>query len=308
MNAIASSLPSAPSDQPVPLMDPVAVDRWWAMRRAGGAWLHDEVGRRMAQRIGWIKQPPEHWLDWDPVHGGLLAHAAARDACTAAKSWVRTPAHRAAVRAASPSGRLQRLLALGAPSVLPADRPVDMVWANMVLHQVHRPEPLMAAWNRHLKVGGFLMMSCLGPDSLTEVTSAYRNWRGLPAHHPFTDMHDWGDLLVQAGFAEPVMDVERLTLTYASLDVLLRDLRLAGRNLHSERDAVTRGRGWLAQWRQVLGEALPKNEDGHWCVTAEIIYGHAFKPVPRIRVASQSTISVDAMRAMLRTRPTNEKR
>src|SRR5437667_54375 len=76
------------------------------------------------------------------------------------------------------------------------------------------PQALLAGWHQALKVGGFLMFSCLGPDTARELREVYAQLGWPPAGHELTDMHDWGDMLVQTGFAEPVMDMERITLTY----------------------------------------------------------------------------------------------
>jgi malonyl-CoA O-methyltransferase len=100
----------------------------------------------------------------------------------------------------------------------------DMVWANMALHVSAQPQALLRQWHQALAVDGFVMFSCLGPDTLHELHAIYQK-RGWPApSHAFTDMHDWGDMLVAAGFAEPVMDMERLTLTYANPQALLAEL------------------------------------------------------------------------------------
>ena len=110
-----------------------------------------------------------------------------------------------------------------------------MVWANMCLHNHADPLALMQQWHSHLATDGFLMFSCLGPDTLQQLRAVYAA-NGWPEPcHQFTDMHDWGDMLVQAGFAEPVMDMERITLTYSSPESLLQELRELGRNLHMNR-------------------------------------------------------------------------
>ena len=151
-----------------------------------------------------------------------------------------------------------------------------MLWANMVLHDAAAPEALIAQWHRALATDGFLMFSCLGPDTLRELRGLYQALGWPPAGHEFTDMHDWGDMLVHAGFAEPVMDMERITLTYETPARLLQDLRELGRNLHPQRFAALRGRAGSRQlereWR-TAGRAA----QGRLALTFEIIYGHAMK-------------------------------
>ena len=121
----------------------------------------------------------------------------------------------------------------------------------------------------------------------------------MPAHE-FTDMHDWGDMLVHAGFAEPVMDMEKITLTYASPDKLLEDLRSMGRNFHVDRFGGLRGKVWLKQLHSVLLSLAKPDEDGRLALTFEVVYGHALKPQPRLKVASESQIGLDDMRQMLK--------
>ena len=160
---------------------------------------------------------------------------------------------------------------------------------------------LLQQWQQALAVDGFVMFSCLGPDTLRELADIYRA-HGWPApSHDHTDMHDWGDMLVQSGFAEPVMDMERLTLTYASADRLLEDLRRMGRNLRRDRFPALRGRTWLAQLHQALLALAKPSTDGRLVLTIEVIYGHALKAAPRSKVSETTTVSLQDMRAMLKT-------
>jgi malonyl-CoA O-methyltransferase len=144
------------------------------------------------------------------------------------------------------------------------------------------------------------MFSCLGPDTLRELRELYAALGWPPPSHDFTDMHDWGDMLVHGGFAEPIMDMERITLTFDSPGRLLAELRELGANLHPERFAALRGRGWRQRLEAQLAGRLA-GPDGRLALTFEIVYGHAFKPAPRLKVSEQSSVSLGDMRAMLRT-------
>ena len=159
------------------------------------------------------------------------------------------------------------------------------------------PRDVLAQWRRLLSPDGFVMFSVLGPGSFPELRSLYQARGWAPPCHAFTDIHDWGDMLHQAGFADVVMDAECLTLTFATPQRLLQELREMGHNLSSGRSGITRARGWLQQWYEAVQTlALP---DGQLPLTFEIIYGHAFKPAPRVRVAEHSSVSLQDMRAML---------
>jgi malonyl-CoA O-methyltransferase len=172
-----------------------------------------------------------------------------------------------------------------------------MLWSNMSLHAEDDPAQTVKAWHRMLAVDGFLMLSSLGPDTAKELREIYADRGWGPAAHPLTDMHDWGDLLVNTGFAEPVMDMERIVLSFSSAQRALQELQGIGRNLHPQRMQGLRGRVWHAQLLQSL-EALRK-PGGEIELTFEVIYGHAFKPAPRLKVSAESAISMRDMRAML---------
>jgi malonyl-CoA O-methyltransferase len=162
------------------------------------------------------------------------------------------------------------------------------------------PQALIAQWQQALAVDGFLMFSCLGPDTLRELRAAYAQAGWPPPAHEFTDMHDWGDMLVASGFAEPVMDMERITLAFETPARLLQELRELGANLHPARFPGLRGRGWRQELEALLERHL-RGPDGQLTLTFEIIYGHAMKPLPRPRMGEQSAVSLEDMRAMLQS-------
>jgi malonyl-CoA O-methyltransferase len=164
-------------------------------------------------------------------------------------------------------------------------------------------------WHAALAVDGYVMFSCLGPDSLQELRHLYAQNGWPPPSHSFTDMHDWGDLLVQAGFAEPVMDMERITLTYPDASAVLADLRDLGRNLSPSRHPVCRSRAWGQGLQQAMASPdspLLSTQAGRLKLTFEVIYGHAFKPTPRARVASKTEVPLQDLKAMLGRRPTRD--
>ncbi|WP_332743871.1 biotin synthase [Hydrogenophaga sp.] len=285
-------------------MDPGAAQRW--LNRAGAAspWLHEEVGSRMADRLPWFREQPASWLHWEPVQGGLEVHRKLRGMLPDATCHVmarRLPEVLEATREA-PTRSWNPLHWGRATGPTPAttDTRVRMVWANMALHMEPLPQTLLAQWHQQVETDGFLMFSCLGPDSLKELRALYAE-HGWPAPaHAFTDMHDWGDMLVHAGFAEPVMDMERITLSYSGAAPLLAELRALGHNLSDQRFGACRSRLWHARLCAMIEAGLPRAPDGRLTLTFEIIYGHAFKPVPRVPMATSTSLAVDDMRAMLR--------
>ena len=292
-------------NQRPPTLDPIAAAR--LARRAlpavaASPWLHEEVARRMQERLEWIRLQPKAWAHWDPLRGGLEAHAllAARYPQSRAYLVEADPARaRAAARQLAPAW--WKLWSGPRPQgVIEApEGGVDMIWANMALHLAADPQALIGRWHRALATDGFLMFSSFGPDTLRELRALYAALAWPPAGPEFTDMHDWGDMLVNAGFAEPVMDMERITLTWTSADALLAELRGLGANLHPQRFPALRGRAWLSRLRQELTRALA-DDQGRLALTFEIIYGHAVKPAPRLKVAPESAVSLQDMRSLLR--------
>ena len=114
-------------------------------------------------------------------------------------------------------------------------------------------------------------------------------------------MHDWGDMLVAAGFAAPVMDMERITLTWSAPAPLLAELRGLGRNLHPARFGGLRTPGWRRRLEQALSRHLREpTADGRLALDFEIVYGHAFKPPPRRTAGADQHIGLDSMRDMLK--------
>jgi len=284
-----------------PTIDPVAAQRWHRAAPAHSPWLHEEVARRMEDRLQWIRLEPKAWADWEPVRGGLAAHALIERRYPRAQSWIVGNETRQASSAAVSDTRpwWRRLSAPVLRHGPVADGAVQMLWANMALHMSAQPQALIGEWHRALAPEGFLMFSCLGPDTLRELRAVYGELGWPPAAHEFTDMHDWGDMLVHAGFAEPVMDMERITLTWETPQRLLAELGELGTNLHPARFAALRGKGWKSLLHDEMAQRL-RQPDGRLALTFEIIYGHAFKPAPTVRVSGESAVSLQDMRSILR--------
>jgi malonyl-CoA O-methyltransferase len=297
-------------EQPVPSLDPVASQRWWQRDRQHSPWLHDTIAQRMVERIDCFRTSPASWLHVEPMLGGLAGHRLLRQRLPQARVVVYSHNMAAALRATQESltrwylpwtwGRSFR------PARADAQQPVALVWANMLLHLTPEPQALMRLWLQHLQPEGFVLFSCLGPDSLRELRQVHAQMGWPPPHHDFTDMHDWGDMLVQVGFAEPVMDMERITLTYSHATALLDDLRSMGRNLSTQRTAHLQGRAGRERWLAAVEAHLPRDDQGRLTLTLEIIHGHAAKAPPRVPLSATATVSVEDMRAMLRPKSLKE--
>jgi len=167
-----------------------------------------------------------------------------------------------------------------------AAQSVELVWSNMALHWAADPLAALREFHRVLAVEGLLMFSTLGPDTLAELRSA----AGAARVHPFADMHDLGDMLVAAGFAEPVMDMERVTLVYADGDALLADLRASGQTCAlTGRARGLAGRGFLANLQARLAA---QQHGGKLPVSYEVVYGHAWKAALKRTADGRSVIKI----------------
>lgn len=279
------------------------------LARADSApWLHQEVARRMAERLPVIRQAPTQWLDWWGFTGAGAAVVQA--------VW---PQARRQVVEPTPAlqARSQQLLAApwwswGArrqaaaqPVLLSAEVPAgqaQMLWANLVLHSAANPAASFAAWHRALAVDGFLMFSSFGPDTLRELRGVYAD-AGWPAPHPpFVDMHDLGDMLVHVGFADPVMDQETIQLNWSSPQALLAELRALGGHLGADRHPGLRTPRWRAQLLHAL--AARADPQGRITMRFELVYGHAYKAAPRPARGAPAVVSLEALRASLPKRAT----
>jgi malonyl-CoA O-methyltransferase len=273
-------------------------------RAATAPWLHGEAARRMAERLAVIRLQPREIIDWGAFLGdsrALLAQAYPQARLQAVEA---EPPRRDATAAAlqQPWWSPRRWVGEVPLSLLESEVPAgqaQLLWANMVLHGAADPQAVMQQWQRALAVDGFLMFSTLGPGTLQTLGELYAQQGWAAPLAPFVDMHDLGDMLVAAGFADPVMDQEQLTLTWPTPEAALAELRQLGGNVALERHPGLR----TPRWRQRLLDALDarRGADGRIALVFELVYGHAFKPLPRLRVAAQTAVPLDDLRAMVRS-------
>jgi malonyl-CoA O-methyltransferase len=271
-------------------------------RVAASDFLRREVASRMHERLALVKIAPLQVLDAGCGTGADLAllqkaYPAAQiigvDAVPAMVESAKAPAP--AMRALNQM--LSRLLpAKAGIDLVCADfgnlpfglNSLDLVWSNLALHWHPQPDRVFAEWRRVLRVDGLLMFSNFGPDTFKELRAAFAAMDETPHALPFVDMHDFGDQLVEAGFSTPVMDMEKITVTYDTADALLADVRAFGGNPLATR---RRGLAGRAAWQRML-DALEaqRRPDGKLGLTFEVIYGHAFRPAPRTTAAGESIV------------------
>jgi malonyl-CoA O-methyltransferase len=278
-------------------------------RSADSAFLRREISGRMLERLDLVKIAPQRVLDAGCGTGADLpalhqrfgtAHVMGLDASLPllndgkrAQVPGRTTMQKALRRwlpAAAQSGGVDAFdLACGDFAALPLPNDsVDLVWSNLALHWHPQPDRIFAEWRRVLRPNGLLMFSCFGPDTFRELRAAFAVVDDSPHVLPFVDMHDFGDMLIRAGFATPVMDMEIITVTYTSSARLLTDVQSLGGNPRSDRRRGLMGRQAYDRLTQRLESA--RGADGLISLTFEIIYGHAFRPVSQTTAAGESIV------------------
>jgi malonyl-CoA O-methyltransferase len=287
--------PSFPAPDPREV-DPRAVRR--AFARAvrtydAAAVLQKEVGARMAARLDYVKIAPELILDAGCGTGEAIGELGLRYPRARVLAFDLALPMVAAARDRARQGRslLQRLLpvrgrAALAPWYVCGDlnavpfRGVafDLVWSNLTLQWVNDLPRVFAEWRRVLKVGGLVTFTTFGPDTLQELRRAFARADAHTHTNRFIDMHDVGDMLIEAGFADPVMDMEKITLAYADAGAMLRELKnLGATNATRGRPHGLMGRG---RWQKMLGALEAMRKDGVLPATFEVVYGHAWKGEP----------------------------
>jgi len=291
-------------------LDPVQVRR--AADRAAATYdaaavLQREVGRRMAERLALIKLQPKVILDAGCGTGEALGELRARYpgatilGLDVAANMLAAARRRAGAMAAPPGPWLTRLLGAhavpggeirfvcGDAARLPfAAGSFDLVWSNVVLQSIVDPGAAFTEFLRTLRVGGLLLFTTLGPDTLKELRGAFGGVDGATHVSRFIDMHDLGDLLVDTGFADPVMDAEVITLTYADGTAMMRELKATG----AQNATLGRPRGMMSRerWQRVLARLEAFRRDGRLPATCEIVYGHAWKPAPRLAADGRAIV------------------
>ena len=169
-----------------------------------------------------------------------------------------------------------------------ADQHVDIVFSNLTLPTCAQPERVFAEAKRVLRHPGLLIFTTLGPDTFKELKKASNRIDNNVRVHNFADMHNIGDALVQAGFREPVMDVEILTIKYHDVNKLVADLRAVGAtNVAAER---MRGLTSPQRWRRFVAE-LPRDEDGKIIISLEVISGQAWNGPPASGVQMEDGVA-----------------
>ncbi|MDX1592700.1 MAG: malonyl-ACP O-methyltransferase BioC [Gammaproteobacteria bacterium] len=238
------------------------------------AVLQHEVGRRLLERLEWMRLEPRVAVDLGCGTGRQSAGLSERFPETRLVGLDLAPAMLAEARRRVGPGPHWICGDLG---TLPlAERSVDLLFSNLALQWCLDPAAVFAELHRVLRPGGLLLFTTFGPDTLGELRASWAEVDDRNHVNAFFDLHDLGDALLGARFADPVMDCEHITLTYPDVLGLMRDLKAIGaHNVTAGRPRGLTGRRALATLADAY--ATFRREDGTLPATYEVVYGHAWR-------------------------------
>jgi malonyl-CoA O-methyltransferase len=256
----------------------------------GAAVLQQEVAQRLLQRLDLMKIEPQRVLDLGCGtgqcipglmtryrHAELVALDIAMPMLMHARRrgrWLRKP----------------RCICADAECLPFADGSFDLVFSNLVLQWCVDIEAVFRELQRVLRPGGLLLFTSFGPDTLRELAASWARVDGYSHVNAFLDMHDLGDALVRTRFSDPVMDVERLTVTYRDVWQLMRELKQIG--AHNVTAGRPRGLTGKSQMQRVVQAYEDFRSDGLLPASYEVVNGHAW----RAQDIGTVSVSVDRLR------------
>lgn len=289
------------------MSDELAIDKR-AVRRSfehaaatydAAAVLQHEVCARMLERLQYVKHRPGAILDAGSGTGNAIPSLLERYpgtivvAIDLARAMLERTRGRVRWWQTLPGLRPPLFPVCADLERLPLARDsIGLVWSNLALQWVNELPRAFAEMYRILEPGGLLMFSTFGPDTLKELRASYAGTDGRTHVNRFADMHDIGDALVVGGYADPVMDMEKITLTYRDVRTLMRELKAIG--AHNS----TRGRPGTLSPKSMLRTVERNYEafrrEGTLPATFEVVYGHAWKPQARVSATGRRVIDIKA--------------
>ena len=248
------------------------------------AELQNEIGDRLIERLDYVRLQPARILDLGAGTGffssALLKRYRKADvvALDIAENMLQQ------VRSRGSWFRKPRCVCADGESLPFADDSFNLIFSNLMLQWCVDLEATLTELRRVLAPGGLLMFTTFGPDTLMELRASWEAVDGFTHVNSFVDMHDVGDSLMNTRWAEPVMDSERITVTYRELSTLMQDLKQIG--AHN----VTRGRARGLTGRQRMQQLTAAYEqyraEGVLPASYEVVYGHAWSPLNKQVAAS----------------------
>ncbi|HSH28614.1 MAG TPA: malonyl-ACP O-methyltransferase BioC [Thiohalobacter sp.] len=272
-----------------------------AFNRAAGSYdgvavLQREVGERLLERLDLTRLEPQWALDLGAGTGQITRGLLKRYRGCRVMALDLAEAMLAHTRRSAGWWRRPRLVCADAEQLPLAADSVDLLVSNLTLQWCNRLERTFAEFRRVLRPGGALFFTTFGPGTLKELRESWAEVDGHSHTNHFIDLHDIGDALVQAGLAEPVMDMEMLTLTYRELPTLVREIKELG--AHNVTQGRARGLTGRARWRAFEQAYESRRRDGVLPLSYEVVYGHAWAPtgVQQQRSGDEVRVPLDVLK------------
>jgi len=239
------------------------------------AVLQQEVAKRLMSRLDYIKLQPNRVLDVGSGTGFLTEDALKRypkaqlisldfslnmlKTCKKRGGWLRKP----------------KVLCADAEQLPFEADSINLVVSNLMLQWSNDLKKTLTGFHSVIAPNGLLLFTTFGPDTLKEIRQSWAMVDNTPHTSTFTDMHEIGDALLQAGFINPVTDMEVITMTYANVRQLMRDIKVIGSsNTDSQRSKGLTGKKKLKAFEHAYEEF--KTADDLYPASWEVIYGHAW--------------------------------
>jgi malonyl-CoA O-methyltransferase len=239
------------------------------------AVLQREIAKRLGERLDYIKQQPKTTLDLGCGTGYITKDLLKR--YPKANVLALDIAHSMCLKTKTQGGWLRKpRVVCGDADQLPfKPDSIDFLISNLMLQWSNDLNKTFTGFQSVLAPNGLLLFSTFGPETLTEMRQSWARVDNTPHTSNFADMHEIGDALLQSGFLNPVTDMEMITMTYANVRQLMRDIKQIG----ASNTENNRSKGLMGKQRLKAFEAAYdqfKTADNLYPATWEIIYGHAW--------------------------------
>ena len=239
--------------------------------------LQKTVGDRLLERLELIKISPKWILDMGSGTGLISRYLKKqyRHSSVVQMDIAVNMLRYSRKQSRRPSSK-NRFLCADADHMPIVSQSMDMIFSNLMFQWINNPDHLFAEAYRTLNSGGLLIFSTLGPDTLCELRESWNRVDDYIHVNAFIDMHDVGDALIRAGFIDPVLELEYMSLSYKNVYDLMQDLKkLGSHNINLGRRRSLTGKN---KFNQMVLEYEKKKVKDRLPATYEVIYGHAWVP------------------------------
>lgn len=161
---------------------------------------------------------------------------------------------------------------------------LDLILSNLSLHWVNDLPGCLAQIKQALKPDGLFLCALFGGETLTELRQclmeAEINITGgaSPRISPYVDVKNAGSLLQRAGFALPVVDTDRITVTYENAFKLMQELKGMGEvNILTKRFKGLTSPRVMMECAKIYQDKFTDHR-GRITVTFDIIYMMGWSP------------------------------